>query len=58
MARKSLVPIALPADPSNPLEAATKQYVDTQVTANANNEVYVGATDPGAAYELWVDTSV
>lgn len=29
MTRKFLVPILLPADPANPLEAATKQYVDS-----------------------------
>ena len=51
MSRKFLTPIALPADPTQPLEAATKQYVDLM------NEVYVGPTDPGASYELWVDTS-
>ena len=28
MARQALVPFTLPADPVNPLEAATKQYVD------------------------------
>ncbi len=28
MTRKFLVPVQLPADPANPLEAATKQYVD------------------------------
>ena len=28
MSRKSLVPIVLPADPTQPLKAATKQYVD------------------------------
>lgn len=28
MTRQSLVPLQLPADPVNPLEAATKQYVD------------------------------
>ena len=53
MSKKYLTPLVLPADPTQLLEAATKQYVD----ANANNEVYVGPTDPGATYELWVDTS-
>ena len=52
MSKKFLVPIVLPADPTQPLEAATKQYVDKM------NEVFVGATDPGASFELWVDTSV
>lgn len=32
MSRKSLVPIALPADPTNALEAAPKQYVDAATT--------------------------
>jgi hypothetical protein len=32
MSKKSLVPIVLPADPTNPLEAATKQYADTKVS--------------------------
>lgn len=31
MSRKSLVPIVLPANPTNPLEAATKQYTDTML---------------------------
>ena len=52
MSREFKTPILLPADPTQPLEAATKQYVDKM------NEVYVGPTDPGAAFELWVDTSV
>ena len=30
MSRKLLVPFQLPADPTNPLEAATKQYADLQ----------------------------
>jgi hypothetical protein len=51
MSKKSLVPIVLPANPTQPLEAATKQYVD------AINEVAISATDPGATFELWVDTS-
>lgn len=33
MSRKSLVPIALPADPTNALEATTKQYVDSKAGA-------------------------
>lgn len=33
MTRESTVPIKLPADPVNPLEATTKQYVDTKVAA-------------------------
>ena len=51
MSRKSLVPIELPADPTQPLEAATKQYVDKV------NEVYIGTTQPADPndYELWFD---
>ena len=52
---KSLVPFVLPADPTAPLEAATKQYVDNL----ASNEVWVGTSDPIAtnpSIELWVDT--
>ena len=30
MSRKTLTPIQLPADPTQPLEAATKQYVDAK----------------------------
>ena len=33
-ARKFLVPISLPVDPVNPLEAATKQYVDNKPAAS------------------------
>lgn len=32
MSRNFLVPVLLPADPANPLEAATKQYVDSSIT--------------------------
>lgn len=52
MSRKSLTPIVLPADPTQPLEAATKQYVDKV------NEVIISTTDPIATYpnaELWFD---
>ena len=37
-------PLILDADPINDLEAATKQYVDTQITTNANGET--GRLDP------------
>lgn len=58
-ARKSLVPIALPADPVNPLEAVTKQYVDAKATLTATTarliaqgasglEVSYDATEPAA----------
>ena len=39
MSRKSLTPIQLPADPTQPLEAATKQYVDAGAGAVANGSV-------------------
>ena len=58
MSRKSLVPIQLPGNPTAALEAAPKQYVDTQVATV--NEVIISATDPIATFpnaELWVDTS-
>jgi hypothetical protein len=34
MAQTALTPIALPADPVNPLEAASKQYVDARIPAS------------------------
>ena len=42
--RKSLVPILLPADPTAPLEAATKQYVDAQVAGLSNLKTVRAAT--------------
>ena len=59
MTRKFLTPVVLPADPATAMEAATKQYVDfvALAAAAAQNEVYIGNTDPGASYELWVDTT-
>jgi hypothetical protein len=39
MSRKSLTPIQLPADPTLPLEAATKQYVDAGAGAVANDSI-------------------
>lgn len=36
MSRKSLVPIELPANPTQPLEAATKQYVDSAVSGGGD----------------------
>lgn len=51
MTRKFLTPIVLPADPTNPLEAATKQYVD------GRDLVWVGTSTPAdPAVELWYDT--
>lgn len=55
MSRAFLTPIALPADPTNPLEAVTKQYVD----ARTGSEVEISANDPIAtnpSAELWYDT--
>ena len=51
MSRKVLVPLVLPANPTQPLEAAPKQYVDLM------NEVYIGTTAPAEPndYELWYD---
>ena len=51
MSRKSLVPIQLPGDPTQPLEATPKQYVDKM------DEVYIGNTQPPDPndYELWYD---
>lgn len=43
MSRKSLVPIELPADPTAPLEAATKQYVDANAGGGGGDSVPVGA---------------
>lgn len=44
----SLVPIKLPADPADPLHAATKQYVDSKAGATIIS-VADGATEPAAA---------
>lgn len=52
---KYLVPIQLPADPTQPLEAATKQYVDNLINTAAS-EVVISASDPIATFpnaELW-----
>lgn len=52
MSRKFLTPVVLPADPTAPLEAAPKQYVD--------GIVVIAPTDPIATYpqaEIWIDTS-
>lgn len=55
MSRKSLVPIELPGNPTNPLEAVPKQYVDS-LLGSGSDEVFIGPSDPGATYELWYDT--
>lgn len=44
MSRSFLVPLLLPADPTNPLEAATKQYVDAKTTGSAFFEFMFSAT--------------
>lgn len=58
MSRQSLVPILLPRDPVDPMEAATKGYVDAHAGGGTgSDEVWVGPDAPtGATLELWVDT--
>jgi microcystin-dependent protein len=54
VSRKFLTPISLPADPTQPLEAATKQYVDAK-----GDEVSVGPNDPISTTpgtEIWYDS--
>jgi hypothetical protein len=48
MSRKFLTALVLPADPANPLEAATKQYVDLR-TGVARGIVAVGTFSPPSA---------
>jgi len=56
VSRKSLVPIQLPADPTDPLEAATKQYVDAHA-GGSTDVVWVGTSaPPDPNIELWYDT--
>lgn len=59
MSRQALVPIVLPADPTNPLEAATKQYVDNKAIGGGSvEEVYIGTTAPtDPNVELWYNPS-
>ena len=52
MSRKLLVPFQLPADPVNPLEATTKQYVDSLTIVSATDPI---AANPGC--EIWIDTT-
>jgi len=55
MGKQFLTPVVLPADPTQPLEAVTKQYVD----ARAGSEVEISASDPigtSPGAELWFDT--
>jgi hypothetical protein len=57
MSRKALVPIQLPGDPTQPLEAATKQYVDAKLSGGSVTEVWVGPdapSDPNVL--LWYDS--
>lgn len=59
MAKQFLVPIVLPADPTAPLEAATKQYVDALAGGASSDEVFIGPADPRPGIpniELWYDT--
>jgi len=54
VAREFLTPVVLPADPVGPMEAATKQYVDSL------SEVYVGyddpyVTNPASTVEAWYE---
>jgi microcystin-dependent protein len=52
VSRAYLTPVLLPADPTNPLEAATKQYVDAKAGAGGTVippgciEMYAGAGAP------------
>ena len=39
MTKKFLTPLLLPADPANPLEAATKQYVDAQAGGGGGTKI-------------------
>jgi microcystin-dependent protein len=48
MARKSLTPVLLPADPVQPLEAATKQYVDAAAGSGIPPGVIQMYGGPGA----------
>lgn len=61
MSRQFLVPLQLPANPANPLEATTKQYVDTADAAKVNGttRITVASTAPSspATGDLWVDTT-
>lgn len=55
MSRSYKTPVLLPADPTNALEAATKQYVDSKAGGGAD-DVWIGTTDPIATVptiELW-----
>lgn len=44
MARSFLTPIALPADPVSPLQAATKQYADTKTSKTTVRQVSAATT--------------
>lgn len=54
MSRAFLVPILLPADPTAPLEASTKQYVDNAVGFTFTQDATPTATSPG---QTWFNTA-
>jgi hypothetical protein len=69
MSRSFLVPLLLPADPTNALEAATKQYVDAKTQGSAffefmwsntttapptGSEIRINNATPSAATKVWV----
>jgi hypothetical protein len=57
MSRKALVPIQLPADPVNALEAATKQYVDAHDMPVGGTVNQVLAKTSATNYATaWVDS--
>ena len=54
MSKKSLVPLVLPADPTQPLEAAPKQYVDLRPNFNFVQDTMPTATLVG---QTWWNSS-
>ena len=58
MTRQFLVPVQLPADPANPLEAAPKQYIDLRAVPPGGllNQRLVKASS--TSYDLaWADAA-